>query len=230
MDNIFERSLQLIGEENFKVLKNAKVCVIGLGGVGGTALMSLVRSGVSNFLLIDFDNVSLSNLNRQIFYDTNDIGKFKTDICFKKIKSISPDCTVERICSKVDDNFSFEKLLDYDFIIDAIDDIKAKKNLIKFCIAHNLNLVSSLGMGNRLSPENIKITTLDKTYNDPLAKKLRYELRKDGVDIKKVHVCFCSSDTIKSNIISSMIFTPSTAGLLIGYYVVNFFIDKYNNS
>lgn len=230
MEEIFKRSIDLIGRDNFNIIKNLKICVIGLGGVGGTALMSLVRSGVLNFLLIDFDNVCLSNLNRQLFYDINDLNKSKVEVCLNKLKLLSPNCKCVGINTTINENFDFGILNEYDFVVDAIDDIKAKKILIKHCLNNKINFISSLGMGNRLSPENIKIVSLNKTFNDPLARKLRYELKKEGLDTSKVKVCFSSSNYEKREEgVSSMIFAPSTAGLLIGYYVVNFFIEKYNN-
>lgn len=220
-ENINDRSKKLLGNKFTKVSK-LKICVCGIGGVGSIIPIALVRSNVSNFLLIDFDKVSESNLNRQLAYDFNDVGKFKVDVMKNKLKEINKNVKCEIIKDKIDNAFDFKKLQKYDYVFDCIDFIPGKVALIKYCLENNIRIISSLGMGNRITSYNTIITKLNKTTIDPLARKLRYLLKQENVDISKLDVAFSTEKSIKCDkIISSMIFTPNSAGLAMASFAIN---------
>lgn len=223
MSTYLDKSIQLLGEDRIKSLGEKTVLVIGLGGVGGTALEALARSGVKNFVLIDFDKVDESNLNRQILYTMADVGKNKVDVAKDHILKLNSNLSVTTFNTKVEettlDNLKLGKV---DFIVDAIDYIPGKLHIIEFAIKNKIPFITSLGMGNRLNPEDVCVTKLNKTENDPLAKKLRYEVKQKGLDLKEVNVVFSKEiPLIKSPKPASMIMVPSTAGLLIAKYVLS---------
>lgn len=221
MKEQFERTIGLIGEEGFTKLESAHVLVCGLGGVGGTALEVLARSGVSSFTIIDFDKVAPSNLNRQILYKNDDIGQSKVEIAKKRILDINKSIKVVIIYNKVDESLLKNLPNNFSYIVDAIDDIKGKVALAKFAISNNIPIISSLGMANRLDPSKVFVTTLDKTTIDPLARKLRYEMKKAGVDTKSINVAFSKEQPLKDgNSLHSMMMVPSAGGLCIANKVI----------
>ena len=217
---IDDRSKLLLGEENFDKLSSFKVAVIGLGGVGSICPLSLIRSGINKFIIIDGDTVAPSNINRQIGYTVSDIGRNKTDALKEKMLEIR-EAEIETFQAFISKDFDFEVLKDCDFILDCIDDIYAKVELIKYANEHNIKIISSLGMGNKLDPTRITITKINKTTIDPLAKKLRYLLKKDGVDLANVLVAYSDEiPLVKGTTISSMVFVPNACGLAISSYVL----------
>lgn len=221
MNDYLTRSKMLLGDEKIDSFKNKVIFVAGLGGVGGTALEALARSGFTHFVLIDFDKVDPSNLNRQILFTDNDVGKQKTEIAKDRILSINPGLNIEIINQKIDENFVLPTNLKIDFIVDAIDYIPGKLWLIKFALNNNIPFISSLGMGNRIDPSMVKITNLNKTEGDPLARKIRYECRQLGLDLSKIKVVFSTEEPILvSKTPASMMMVPSAAGLLIAKYVI----------
>lgn len=222
MSDYLERSRQLLGDERISLFSSKKILVIGLGGVGGTALESLARSGFKNFVIIDSDIVDSSNLNRQLLFTTKNIGEDKVDAAEKRLLEISPDIKIEKYKVKVGD-VNLNKIIgQVDFIVDAIDFVEGKLQIFDYALSHQIPFVSSLGMGNRIDPELVTITTLNKTENDPLAKKIRYEAKQRGIDLKKVPVIFSKENPlVKGQKPSSMMMVPSTAGLLITKYVLN---------
>ena len=221
MNEQFVRTIGLIGQQGFEKLSSSHILVCGLGGVGGTALEALARSGVSNFTIIDFDVVSFSNLNRQILYTAKDIDKPKVEIAKNRILDINKSIKVVMINNKVDETLLKTLSNNYSYIVDAIDDVKGKVALAKFASENNIPLISSLGMANRLDPTKVIITTLDKTTMDPLAKKLRYEMRKVGVDTKRINVAFSKEEPIKDGTsLHSMMMVPSASGLAIASHVI----------
>lgn len=228
MDDINLRSKALY-KDKFEKIKNLKVALIGLGGVGSIIPISLIRSNVKSLLLIDKDKVELSNLNRQVGYDKNDINKYKGDVLKNKLSLLNDNLSIDIKNEKIDENFDFNIFSSYDYIVDCIDDIKAKILLIKYSLKNNKKIISSLGMGKKYFPSKIEITTLNKTYNDKLAKKLRYELKKEeNIDLKKIVVCFSSElndESFDKNIIASSFFVPNTAGIMIASYIINDYLD-----
>lgn len=221
LNDLDSRTKLLIGEENFLKLSNKKVAVCGLGGVGSIIPISLVRSGISNMVIVDYDTVDISNLNRQIAYDLNDVFKTKTDALEEKILLIRKEANIKKINAKIDSLFKFEVLNDCDYVFDCIDDLDAKVLLLKYCTCHNINVISSLGMGNRINSCKVAITKLNKTTGDPLARKLRYLLKIADVDISKIIVSFSNEEPIiRGRIISSMVFTPNASGLAMASFAL----------
>jgi len=223
MSTYLDKSIQLLGEENIKSLGDKTILVIGLGGVGGTALEALARSGIKKFILIDFDKVDESNLNRQVLYTKADVGKNKVDVAKARLLNINNEIQIKTINTKIEDStLETLNLGKVDFIVDAIDYIPGKLHIIEYSIRNRIPFVTSLGMGNRLNPEDVCLTMLNKTENDPLAKKLRYEVKQKGIDLKEVNVVFSKEiPLIKSPKPASMMMVPSTAGLVIAKYVLS---------
>ena len=223
----FERLKYLIGEENVESLADKCVLVIGLGGVGGYSVESLVRSGIGHLIIVDGDVVDETNLNRQIIATSSVIGKSKVDLFYSRIKDINPDCVVTQINKFIDkDNIDELFCYDIDYLIDACDSLDTKFLIIKNCLEKNIPFISSMGTGNRMDPSKFSITTLDKTMNDPVAKILRKRVRDEHLK-GKIKV-LCSSEVPKKlgNKIGSNSFVPPSAGLLITSYVINDFINK----
>lgn len=222
-----DRTRLLINQNNLDKLNKIKVLVVGLGGVGSIVPISLVRSGVKNITIIDKDKVEDSNLNRQIAYNFNDIGTLKSVALKKHLLEIRSDINVTEIH---DDIKNISSLNDkFDYVVDCIDDIKGKIHLIEYAFKNNIKIISSLGMGNRFDPTKVKITKLNKTTIDPLARKLRYELKKRNVDISLINVSFSEeSPIIKDRVISSMIFTPNASGLALASYIIKDVIKEEN--
>ena len=211
----------MLGKDKIESFKNKVILVAGIGGVGGTALEALVRSGFDTFILIDFDTVDVSNLNRQILYTFEDIGKLKVEASKKRILSLNSSAKVEVIDTKIISGFFDNVTEKVDFIVDAIDYVPGKLELYKFALNNNIPFISSLGMGNRLDPSKVKITKLNKTEGDPLARKIRYECKVNGFDLSKINVVFSNEvPLIKSDKPGSMMMVPSAAGLLIAQYVI----------
>ena len=228
MDKQLERSIGLLGENNYKRIEDKTICVIGLGGVGGTALEALVRTGFKKFIIIDFDKVDSSNLNRQILYTQDDVSNLKVKAAKRRVLSINKEAEVKEFNIKVEEN-SLKVLNDYqiDFIIDAIDDVKGKVALAKYALDRNISLVVSLGMANRYDPSQVRIQRLDKTTEDPLAKKLRYEVKKAGLDAKQIYACVSKEKPVQDGTkLNSIMTVPSSAGLNIAYYCINYFKEN----
>lgn len=218
---MFERLEILIGSSNLEKIKSKKIAIVGLGGVGGYAVESLVRSGVENIILVDYDSVDITNKNRQIIALDSTIGMKKTEVFIKRIKDINKECNVIKYDTFLDKN-NIDLLIDCDYIIDACDSIDTKFEIIKFCKNNSIKFISCMGTGKRLNPNLFRITDLMKTSYDPLAKKLRKMVRENGIVGDIPVVCSleqptkCSSEKIGSNA-----FVPPTAGLLMTSYVIN---------
>lgn len=223
MSDYLERSKQLLGDSKIESLKEKTILIIGIGGVGGTALEALARSGFKRFIIIDSDKVDVSNLNRQILFTSEDIGQPKVVVAKERLLSICPELEIETIESKIEGG-SLDKLPlgKIDFIVDAIDFVEGKLHIYEYALRNKISFISSLGMGNRLDPEKVLVTTLNKTENDPLAKKIRYLAKQKGLDLKEIPVVFSKEiPLIKSPKPASMMMVPSTAGLIIAKYVLS---------
>lgn len=222
---MFSRVISLLGEENFSKIKEKAVLVVGLGGVGGYAVEALVRSGISNLILIDYDKIDISNLNRQIITNNNNIGNDKVTVMKERILSINPNCNVIVINTFLNDETI--TLLDnyhFDYIVDACDSVQAKKLLIDYALEKDIKLISSMGTAKKLDPEKLTITDIRKTAYDPLAKILRkYVL--DKKTNKKIMVVSSTEVPIKNDVLASMIFVPATAGILCAKYIINDIIN-----
>lgn len=230
MNNEFTRVVNLVGEENLAKIQSKTVLIVGLGGVGGYACESIVRSGVGKIIIVDKDVVDITNLNRQIIATQETIGKSKCEVIRERMLSINPKLEVKSYEMFVStDNFDiiFEDKIDY--VVDAIDTMSTKVALWKYCQEKGVKIISSLGMARRLDPSKICITKLAKTENDPMARALRGIARKNGVSLD-IPVVFSKelpledSKSEKSNL-GSMTFVPATAGLMCGYYVISDIVD-----
>ncbi len=225
-DEYLERTIGLLGEDSYQTLKDKCVAIIGLGGVGGTALEALVRSGVNHLVIVDFDKVDKSNLNRQIMYDESDVGQNKVEAAKSHLLKIDSSLDIVAINYKVDENISnVLKEYNIDFIVDAIDDVKGKVALAKYASEHQIPYIMSLGMANRLDPTKVSIQRLDKTTNDPLARKIRHEFKEAGLDTKNFMTTVSSETPLKDGAkLNSMMMVPSSSGLAIAYYVISYLI------
>ena len=219
----FIRFETLIGKDNFDYLKNMRIVIVGIGGVGGYALESLVRCGIENFLIIDYDKVDVSNKNRQIIADDDSIGKLKTKVFKDRINKINKSCKVdiENIFLN-EDNLNI--ILDYkpDYVIDACDSLNTKKAIIDLCVKNNIKFITSMGTGKRMDASKLEITTLNKTSYDPIAKILRKYVKDNKIN-KKINVLFSREipKKIDCDFIPSCSYVPSTSGLLITSFVIN---------
>lgn len=220
-ENQFSRTVTLLGEDSLKRLKNSHVAVFGVGGVGGFTVEALARCGVGKLTLFDSDNVAESNINRQIIALHSTVGKKKTEVMRERIKDINPDAEV--ICYNVfylPENADEYDLSQYDYIVDAIDTVSAKLELITRATKNNVPIISSMGTGNKIDPTQFEITDINKTSVCPLARVMRRELKARGV--KKLKVVYSKEQPRQGNgrIPASCSFVPSVAGLIIASEVV----------
>jgi len=234
---LFQRTLMLLGKENFDILTSKNIAIFGLGGVGSYVFEALIRCGIGSFVLVDKDTVSYSNINRQNIATITNIGKLKVDVAYSRGIDINPFVKIYRYPINVDD-FNIKKILKgkkIDYIVDAIDDVKGKLAIIKYAYENNIKIISCMGTGNRFNPTSLKISDIYKTKNCPLAKKMRYILRKEGIKNLKVLYSdeiptkpdyeYLKEKTAKIYIPSSISFVPPVAGLLIAYEVVRDILD-----
>ena len=222
----FEREELLIGEK-INILKEKTILVLGLGGVGGYVVESLARCGIGNLILVDYDKVDITNINRQIIATYSNIGKLKTE-CFKeRINDINKNCNVTLFNIFYEESncdILFNQKIDY--VIDCCDSLNSKKVLITECFKRNIPIISSMGTGNKFHPELFQITKLKKTEYDPLAKKLRY-LLKDNKELLEIDVLYSKETPIPyQGKIGSISYVPSVAGLLLTSHVINKFLEK----
>ena len=228
---MFERLKLLIGEDNLNEIKGKTVLIVGVGGVGGYVVTSLARSGVENLIIIDYDKVDISNINRQIIAYYSTIGKKKVDVLEQMLLDINPNINVVKYDTfitpdNINDIFDKYKI---DYIVDACDSMPAKKAIIDYSLSRDVKLISSMGTGNKLDPTKLEITDIRKTNNDPVARILRKYV-KDKKTNKKITV-LCSTEVPKKvgNVVSSNSFVPSSAGLIITSYIINDIITKKEN-
>lgn len=216
----------MLGENAMQRLAGTRVAIFGVGGVGGYALEALVRSGVGGIDVIDFDTVSESNINRQIIATENTVGRYKVDICRERALSINSEVKIRAIRSffSVDNADEFD-LSAYDYIIDAIDTVSAKLELIVRAQKAGTPIISSMGAGNKLDPTRFEVSDIYKTSVCPLARVMRTELKKRGV--KKLKVVYSKEEPIKRTVDGdgrhapgSIAFVPSVVGLIIAGEVI----------
>ena len=238
----FARFSMMIGEDGIEKLRNSRVIVFGVGGVGSYTVEALARSGVGHITMVDFDEISESNINRQLHSLRSTIGKSKIDVMKDRILDINPDCKVELVKRLVYDDV--DEVLGnnkYDFVVDAIDVIGSKINLIEYCVKNEINIISSMGFGNKMHPEMVEIAKIKNTSVCPMARTIRSILKKKG--ITNVPVAFSKEMPVqpdKSELFKeemptefrennkiprkttpgSNSFVPGTAGLVLASYVV----------
>lgn len=218
----FHRLRLLIGDKLDKI-KDTTVALFGLGGVGSYAAEILARSGVGNLIIIDNDTINITNLNRQLMTNHNNIGMLKTDEIEKRLKSINPNVNIIKInefITKENIDIVFNNKPNY--VIDAIDTIETKKEIIRICKKNNINFISSMGTGNKLHPEKLKIMDIRKTTYDPIAKIIRKMVKDEHIKGKIMVVCSDEEKYTKvDKEIPSCAFVPSTAGILCASYIIN---------
>lgn len=231
MTNQFSRTELLIGESGMQKLASSHVAVFGVGGVGGYVVEALVRCGVGYIDIIDNDKVHITNLNRQIIALQSTIDEYKVDVAEKRILDINPACIVKKFKTfftpETSSEFDFSK---YDYVIDAIDTVLGKIELVVKCNEFGTPIISSMGAGNKMHPEMFEISDIYKTSVCPLAKVMRQELKKRG--IKKLKVVYSKEIPVKSQLIqdgktipASNSFVPSAVGLIIAGEVVRNLIN-----
>lgn len=222
MDERFSRSARIFGTENQEKLNSAKVLVFGLGGVGGAVCEALARSGVGTLGLVDKDIVDITNINRQLIATESTIGMKKTEACEKRMLEINPRINLNKYdLFYLPETADAVNLSEYDYIVDAIDNVTAKLELMKRAKEENVNIISSMGTGNKIHPEMLGIADISKTSVCPLARVIRRELRNKGIN----HLTVVYSKEEPQNIDgdrtpASSTFVPITAGVLIATKVV----------
>lgn len=239
LDPRWQRNAMLYKEEGVELLLNKKVMVVGIGGVGAMAAEALARSSVGTIILVDSDKIQISNLNRQIHATEDTIDQYKTEVMRQRILSIHPKCHVITHTIHFDESQS-DILEDIDFVIDAIDTISCKLDLLQSCQQKDIPCISCLGMGNRMDPSMLEYSRLDKTSGDPLAKAMRTQARKRNMDLKKIMVVCSKEQPVTQNTVvdeqqqhrkdrippSSSAFVPNAAGLLCASYVVRNLLNR----
>ena len=232
MENQFSRTEMIIGKEGVETLKQSKIAIFGVGGVGSYVLEGLARAGIENFVLVDNDEVNVTNINRQIIATHNTIGKVKVEVAKDRILEINPNAKVEirkEFFMPENEDF-FDNSFSY--IIDAIDTITAKIELVIRANKHGIPIISCMGTGNKLDPTRFEITDINKTSVCPLAKVMRKELKQRN--IKKLKVLYSKEEPLKilNNDVSdkktpgSISFVPSVAGLIIAGEVIKDILKK----
>ncbi len=224
----FERTALLIGEENVEKLKKAHVAVFGIGGVGGYVVEALCRSGVGTLTLIDKDTVSESNINRQIIALSSTVGRLKTEVAAERSKQINPDICVHTknvfYLPETEKEFDFST---FDYVVDAIDTVSGKLSIIQRSTEVKVPVISSMGTGNKLDPTAFKVADISKTSVCPLARVMRRELKKRGIE--RVKVVYSEEEPKDSKAVdeksgktipASIAFVPSVAGLIIAGEVI----------
>lgn len=232
---MFSRLELLIGKENIDKLSKAHILVFGVGGVGGYVVEALVRSGIGHITIVDNDEVSLTNLNRQIIATRETIGHKKVQVMRERMLSINPDCDVKTLeMFYLPENADTIDLTQYDYVIDAIDTITSKIHLAVHCEQLSVPLISSMGTGNKMNPAMLEVSDIYKTSVCPLAKVMRRELKARRVKHLKVvyskelpiKPTQSKEETNKRTIPGSTAFVPASAGLLIASEVIKDLLNK----
>lgn len=224
MENQFSRSIWLLGESGINKLNNSRVAVFGIGGVGSFTVEALARAGVGAIDLVDNDDYSLSNINRQLYATYETLGRSKVEVAKERILSINPECQVE--CFKMfylPENADSFDLSRYDYVVDAIDTVAAKVQLIVNANAAGVQVISCMGAGNKLQPQMFEIADIYETSVCPLAKVMRTRLKKEG--ITELKVVYSKEEPLKpdgdeARVPGSVSFVPSVAGLIIAGEVI----------
>ena len=240
MENQFSRTELLIGKDGISKLQNSKVAIFGIGGVGSFVVEALVRAGVGNFILVDNDKIDLSNLNRQIIAIRENIGKDKVEVAKERILSINPNANVE-IYKEFFMPESKGILNDtVSYVVDAVDTVTAKLELVIRANKLNIPIISSMGTGNKLDPTKFEVTDIYKTSVCPLAKVMRKELKARGIE--KLKVVYSKEEPIRRNetletnitkekqVSGSISFVPSVAGLIIAGEVIKDIINEFETN
>ncbi len=228
MQHRFTRFERIIGSSNLSLLKKKSVLVLGCGGVGGYVVEALARSGIGTLIIVDFDKIDITNINRQVIALESTIGKLKVDVLEKRVKDINPECKVIKISEYIDlDNLDALFNIKMDYFVDACDTMTTKKGIIKECLKRNIPFISSMGTGNKVDPSKLEIIDIRKTINDPIARILRKFIKDEKIN-KKIMVLSSRELPIKTSdrTPGSSAFVPPAAGLMIASYIVKELIKK----
>lgn len=222
MNDIFTRTETLIGKEALEKLKNSHVAVFGVGGVGGYVAEALARSGIGELTLVDNDTVKESNINRQIIALHSTLGQLKTEAFKVRLLDINASLKINTVnMFFLPENSNQIDFAEFDYVVDAIDTVSGKLEIVEKCNKNNIPLISSMGTGNKLDPTAFEVADINKTSVCPLARVMRSELKKRG--IKKLKVLYSKEPPVKNDngrIPASISFVPSVAGLIIAGEVV----------
>lgn len=221
-NKIFERTIRLIGSEKFSKLQNTSILLAGVGGVGSYVAEALVRSGIGQIIIVDKDIIEISNLNRQLHALQSTIGKPKVEVMKNRLLDINPGLKVVALKEEVSQGFltKLSEMYNFDYIIDAIDDVSAKIDLVVFGKRNEIPIIMSMGTANKVDNQAFKIADISKTKICPLARKMRYELKKHHIR-SGLKVLYSEASAQKSSdILGTISFVPGTAGLLIAGEVV----------
>lgn len=224
----FSRFCKVVGEDKFSIINSKSVLILGVGGVGGFVAETLARSGIGKLILVDFDIIDETNINRQIIALESTIGMKKVDVLEKRIKDINSSCEIIKIDKFIDlENINELFYYDIDYFVDACDTMSIKKAIIKVCIEKKIPFISSMGTGNKLDPSKLEIVDIRNTINDPLARVIRKFVKDEKIN-KKVMVLSSSELPVKTGerVPGSTAFVPASAGILIASYVIRQFIKK----
>ncbi len=219
----FNRFEKIIGNENLKLINSKSVLILGCGGVGGYVAEALARSNIGKLILVDFDIIEETNINRQIIALDSTVGKKKIDVLEERIKDINKECQIIKIDTFIDSkNIDLIFMEDFDFLVDACDTVSTKKEIIKKCLRKKKDFISSMGTGNKLDPTKLEIIDIRKTINDPLARIIRKFIKDEGIK-EKINVLTSKELPIKTGerIPGSTAFVPSVGGLLIASFIIN---------
>lgn len=225
----FDRLLNMIGEDKFYSIKQKRIVVFGLGGVGSFTAEALVRSGIGTLYVVDYDLVEETNINRQLIALESTIGKYKVDVFKERAKDINHEIKIIGYKVKADKDTIKEILqIGFDYVVDCVDDLNAKAEIAMYCLNHNINLISSMGFANKFKPEMIKIAKLNQTSVCPLAKALRKKLKNAGYSLN-FNVVYSEEKpamVINKEILGSNAYCPSVAGLYMAAHIVNEIIGE----
>ncbi|OQB99951.1 MAG: tRNA threonylcarbamoyladenosine dehydratase [Firmicutes bacterium ADurb.Bin099] len=225
-DAIYDRTIRLIGEQAMKELRQKKVAIIGLGGVGSYVLEAFARAGIGHLILADYEKIEESNINRQILALHSTVGKYKTEVALSRVKDINPDIKVtvyNVFVSK--DNIKDIIPDDCDYVIDAIDTVSSKIDIIRYAKKNGINIISCMGTGNKIDNTGFKIAPVEKTDTCPLARKVRKILSSEGITGVDVLYSVSKNQVSDPDLISGISYVPSTAGLIIAGYVIRKLIN-----
>ena len=225
MEGPFDRTEMLLGKDNIEKLKNKQVAVFGIGGVGSYACEALIRCGIGKLTMVDYDIIDITNINRQIHATFNTIGRPKVEVIKERALAINPNiCVVNH--NKCFDESNKESLLkeEYDYVIDSIDMVSSKLDLIEECKMRGIPIISSMGAANKLNPTLLQVSDIYDTHMCPLAKIMRKELRKRN--IKSLKVVWSKEKPVRKTGLGSVSFVPPTAGLIIASEVIKSILKK----
>lgn len=224
--SVFDRVEKFIGDDNLSLLRSKVIMIVGLGGVGSFSVEALVRSGIENIIIVDYDTIDITNLNRQIMTNVSNIGKLKVDEVESRVLSINPKCNVTKLCLELNlDNIDVLFQYKFDYLIDCCDTIVVKQELIRRCLDKKIKFISSMGTGNKFNPSLLEVCDIRKTSYDPIAKKIRKYLRDNNTNGRVMVVYSKEINSKFVGSVPSMMFVPASAGILAANYVIGDIIN-----